>query len=173
MAYNKFIAKKDGAILAPEASSTTTVVTGSPDAPRVAGEITPPPEGSPFFPAADDGARDELGLLLVRAMIAAAKADGELDFEESTHIFGKISDLGLDDAERAFIESELRSPLDVASIVEAAKTPEARTEVYTASMLVTSSINDAEREYLEELADRLELDEALVHEIEATVGAGS
>jgi uncharacterized membrane protein YebE (DUF533 family) len=38
----------------------------------------------------DDAANEALGLTLVRAMIAVARADGRLDAEESQSIFQKI-----------------------------------------------------------------------------------
>lgn len=55
------------------------------------------PLNSAFVPAIEDqSANDELGLTLVRAMIAAARSDGRLDAQESQTIFQKIEAMGLD-----------------------------------------------------------------------------
>jgi uncharacterized membrane protein YebE (DUF533 family) len=61
-------------------------------------ELVPAPEGSAFMPAKNDPAGQEaLGLTLVRAMIAAARADGRLDAKESRTIYQPLSKkLGLD-----------------------------------------------------------------------------
>jgi uncharacterized membrane protein YebE (DUF533 family) len=54
-------------------------------------ELVPAPEGSAFMPAKNNPAgQDALGLTLVRAMIAAARADGRLDAQESQAIFQRI-----------------------------------------------------------------------------------
>ena len=45
---------------------------------------------------------EENAKLMIRAMIQAARADGEIDAEERAKIFEQLGDL--DDAERAFIE---------------------------------------------------------------------
>ena len=60
--------------------------------PQTAGAVlSPAPEDSGFLPPKSDPAgRDALGLILVRAMIAAARADGRLDAQESQAIFQRI-----------------------------------------------------------------------------------
>ena len=55
-------------------------------------ELVPAPEGSAFMPAKNNPAGQEaLGLTLVRAMIAAARADGRLDAQESRTFFSELS----------------------------------------------------------------------------------
>ena len=55
------------------------------------------PEGSEFLPPKNDPAAQEtLGLTLVRAMIAASRADSRLDAQESQAIFQRIESLGLE-----------------------------------------------------------------------------
>ncbi|NCA72526.1 MAG: DUF533 domain-containing protein, partial [Sphingobacteriia bacterium] len=59
--------------------------------PVSATEIEPPPSGSGFLPAASDPQGvNALSLLLARAMIAAAKADGQIDVQESQAILNQI-----------------------------------------------------------------------------------
>jgi uncharacterized membrane protein YebE (DUF533 family) len=52
-------------------------------------DITPKVEGTAFLPSAPKE-RDELSLVLLRAMIAAAKADGHIDAAEQKKIFAKL-----------------------------------------------------------------------------------
>lgn len=130
--------------------------------------LAPPPANSGF--AADPAETSEdFALALVRAMIAAAKADGHIDATERAAIVGKLSEDGLDAEEMAFLQKELEEPVDLDRIVAAAKTEEQKVELYTASRLAVDADNRAERGYLDQLAGRLGLPDALVEHIEATV----
>ena len=62
----------------------------------VAGEAQPavPPPDSAFLPSSDQQ-KEELERALVRAMIGAAKADGQIDPDERQRIEGQIAALGL------------------------------------------------------------------------------
>jgi len=113
----------------------------------------------------------DLALTLVRAMIAASRADGHIDEAERRHIMDKLSVSGLSADAAAFLESELANPVDIDAIVGAAKTEEERVEIYTASRLTIEPETRAERGYLDLLAGRLGLPDALVDHIEATVSA--
>ncbi|MCY1313258.1 hypothetical protein D9M70_637630 [compost metagenome] len=83
----------------------------------------------------------------------------------------KLSVAGLSADAAAFLENELANPVDIDAIVGAAKTEEERVEVYTASRLTIEPETRAERGYLDLLAGRLGLPDALVDHIEATVSA--
>ena len=123
-------------------------------------DITPKPEGTPFLPARSEE-RDNMSLAILRAMIAAAKADGHIDAEEHRRIFGKLDELDLDTEEKAFIIDELRKPLDIDAVVAAAVTPELAVEIYAASFLAIDPDDPAEQAYLAMLASRLKLDPGL------------
>lgn len=130
---------------------------------------TPPP--GPFMPAPDDEAGQEaLGRALVRAMIAAAKADGRIDFEEKERIFNRLDGMDLSSEEKAFVFDELSSPLDIDAVARGADTPEHAAEIYAASLVAITVDTPAERNYLEALADRLGLPQSLVSEIHAAAG---
>lgn len=131
-----------------------------------------PPAGSGFDIDPAETSED-FALALVRAMIAAAKADGHIDATERATIVGKLSEDGLDAEEMAFLQSELEEPVDIGRIVSAAKTEEQKVELYTASRLAIDVDNRAERGYLDQLAARLGLEDALVDHIEATVKANA
>jgi uncharacterized membrane protein YebE (DUF533 family) len=64
---------------------------------------------------------------------------------------------------------ELSRPVDMDSLVRAAKTPEMASEVYAASLMAIDVSNQAESAYLQMLASRLGLDPALVAELQRTV----
>lgn len=133
-------------------------------------EILPPPADSPFSLEAP-AATNDFALALVRAMIAAAKADGHIDAAERANIMGKVHLSGIGAEAEAFIERELSEPTDIDALVAAAVTEEQKVELYTASRLAIDPDTRAERGYLDLLAGRLALPDALVDHIEATVSA--
>jgi uncharacterized membrane protein YebE (DUF533 family) len=133
-------------------------------------ELLPAPADSGFSsePAA---IRNDFVLVLVRAMIAAARADGHIDDAERARIMDKVKVSGLDSEAEGFLNDELNKPVDLDSIVAAAVTEEERVELYTASRLAIDADSRAERGYLDQLAGRLGLADALIDHIEATVSA--
>jgi uncharacterized membrane protein YebE (DUF533 family) len=140
--------------------------------PVSATEIEPPPSGSAFLPAAGDPQGDSaLSLLLARAMIAAAKADGQIDVQESQAILNQINSLALPAEDKAFLFEEYGRPLDITGLAAAVASPEQAAEVYTASALMVDPPTPPERIYLDTLGRALGLDVALARQIESTVAA--
>ena len=121
-------------------------------------------------PQSAESEQEELGKTLVRAMIAAAKADGQIDATEKDAIFKKLETMPLSPAEKAFVFDELASPLDINAVVARADTPEHATEIYAASLVAMVSDTPTERAYLEALAHKLKLDPGLVAEIHRAAG---
>jgi uncharacterized membrane protein YebE (DUF533 family) len=115
---------------------------------------TPAHELPHAAPAADGGAFE---LVLIRAMVAAAKADGSIDAMEQAKLFGEVEKLGLDSSAKAYVFDLLNQPVDVDSIVSAVATPEQGAEVYLASRLTIDPDQPAEAAYLDRLASRLQL----------------
>ena len=128
-------------------------------------DVTPEPQGTPFLPAIP-AVRDEMSMAILRAMIAAAKADGHIDMAEQQKIFGKLDELELDVEAKAWVMDELRRPLDIDSVVKAATTPELAVEIYAASVLAIDPDDPAEQAYLAMLASRLKLDPGLKTAVE-------
>ncbi len=131
--------------------------------------ILPPPEDSSFHPARAPQGESEFALTLVRAMIAAARADGHIDDSERQKIGERAAMAGFQTEEAEFLQSELERPVDVDGLVAAAETDAQRVELYTASRLAVVADTRAERGYLDMLAGRLKLPAALVEHIESTV----
>ena len=130
--------------------------------------LLPPPSDSGFHPEA---VSTDFALILVRAMIAASRADGHIDDAERARIMDKLRVSGLGEDAAQFLEGELANPVDLDAIIAAATTEEQRVELYTASRLAIEPESRAERGYLDLLAGRLGLADGLVDHIEATVSA--
>lgn len=127
-------------------------------------ELISPPQDTGFSTESR-----EFTLVLVRAMIAAARADGHIDDDERAKIGERLSMAGMDPEAQEFLTHELEAPVDLDALIAAAKTEAQRVELYTASRLTISPESRAERGYLDLLAGRLQLPDALVDHIEATV----
>jgi uncharacterized membrane protein YebE (DUF533 family) len=131
--------------------------------------LLPAPTDTPFDPAQAPQGETEFTLTLVRAMIAAANADGHIDDAERAKIHDRLALSGIGSEAEAFLMAELEAPLDLAGLAAAARTDEQRLEIYTASRLAIDPDSRAERGYLDMLAGRLNLPDALVDHVEATV----
>jgi uncharacterized membrane protein YebE (DUF533 family) len=116
-----------------------------------------------FLPSAKPAADGQpFQLVLVRAMIGAAKADGHVDGIEQKLLFEQVDKLGLDAEAKAFVFDALAKPIDMGEIVAAAESQEQAAELYLASRLAIDPDHVAEKAYLEALAHRLELPAELV-----------
>ena len=133
----------------------------------LAPELTAPAD-SPFLPAAPE-AQYDLTRSLIRAMIAAAKADGHVSDEERRRITDQLAALRLNAADMAFIDEEISKPLDIDSVAKGAGCPEQAAELYAASLLVVDPEGPAEKGYLAMLAARLRLEPELVAHLHANV----
>ncbi len=143
----------------------------APPNPPVSGPLTGGPPAAP--PSAADPAAPEIqeALLLVRAMIASAAADGMIDADERSRIIEKLESVGINADERAFIETEMAAPQEMESLVADVKDPEMARSVYAASLAAIDLDSEAERSYLRELANRLDLAADDVSAIHESVGA--
>ena len=106
---------------------------------------------------------------ILKALVAAAKADGHVDERERQLIEGELNKLNGDPALRQWLQAELNKPLDPAEVARAATTPEIAAEMYIASLILVDEEHFMERAYLEELAKQLKLDPGLKSELEAQV----
>ena len=109
--------------------------------------------------------------LVVRAMVAAAKADGEVGEDEVQRIVGRLGAVGLSEEERQFLVAELRRPLDLRALVAEVPNQMVAAEVYAASLLAIDLDTPAEAAYLRELAGALGLDGATLSRLHQITGA--
>lgn len=94
-------------------------------------------------------------MILIRAMLAAAKAGGTLTRGDVHRIVSKLGKAGLSDEELRFAEAQLEKPLDVGAIVSDIGDRLTAAEVYVASLLALNLDSPSECAYLEDLGSRL------------------
>lgn len=111
--------------------------------------------------------------LALRAMISAAKADGQIDQAEMEKIIGKLGADHVSPQDKEFVMSEMRAPLDIAGLAAQARSPAQAAEVYAASLLAIEADTAAEQNYLRQLAAALDLDAATVMRLHDMTGAPS
>jgi uncharacterized membrane protein YebE (DUF533 family) len=105
-------------------------------------------------PAAGGGSFE---LVLIEAMVAAAKADGHVDAEEQRRLFSEVERIGLDPESKAYVFDLLSRLADPSQLSTKAATPEQAGELYLASRLAIDPDHPAEKAYLDALAARLRL----------------
>jgi len=127
------------------------------------GEPQPEPQPEPA-PASLDDAH---AMLLIRAMIAAANADGEITPDERQRIAGRLDQAGAGAEERAVLERELQTPRSADQIIREVRDQETAEEVYLASRIAMHPDTAAEKAYLDFLAARLEIPAERLNELNA------
>lgn len=139
-------------------------------APQHAHNVAPPPALSEaaFDPAtAQDATGGDLRLLLLRAMISAAKADGHIDSTEHKIIWDQVEGLALAPDEKAFLFDQVAAPADPIAIAQEARDEAQASEIYLVSLLAVDIDTQEERRYMERLADALRLPGPLRAELES------
>lgn len=106
---------------------------------------------------------------ILKALVAAAKADGHIDANERDVIEGEFRRLDADSSLQQWLHAELERPLDPAEVARASTSPEMASEMYLASLLAADEQSFMERAYLDELARQLKLDDALKQRLEQEV----
>ena len=106
------------------------------------------------------------GEAILRALVAAAKADGHLDARERQVIEGEFARIAPEAEVQHWLKAELDKPLDPAEVARTASTPEIASEMYLASLVAADEQNFMERAYLDELARQLGIDDALKQRLE-------
>lgn len=105
--------------------------------------------------------------LMIKAMIQAAKADGEIDAEEQTKILAALKDAPPE--ELAFVKAEIAAPVDVMALAQ--DTAEAmKAQVYSTSLMAIRVDSPAEIAYLQQLSAALGLDAATRDRVHAAMG---
>ncbi|PTT28628.1 tellurite resistance TerB family protein [Pseudomonas sp. HMWF021] len=110
---------------------------------------------------------------ILKALVAAAKADGHIDDRERQLIEGEFIKLDNDQELQHWLHAELNKPLDPADVARAASTPEMAAEMYIASVMLVDEESFMEKAYLEELAKQLKLEPGLKVELEKQVRQAS
>lgn len=121
-----------------------------------------------FNAAGGSAQAEEAAGLMLRAMIQAAKADGEIDAAEKARLLDTIGEAASEE-DIAFVEAQLAAPVDPEAL--ARDTPEAqKTQVYAASLMTIAVDTDDEAEYLDRLAKSMGLSEVAVNQLHMQMG---
>lgn len=151
-AYKKYSNKQEGA--------ANTTHTGQ-------SELLTVPDNSNFLPHKNDNkALQKLELILVKAMIAASRADGQMDVSESQTIFKQIKSFNLSPDEETLLIHQMSQTINMDELVDSATSIEVASEIYAVSVMAMNEINEAERNYLTMLSTRLQLPHELKSQIE-------
>jgi uncharacterized membrane protein YebE (DUF533 family) len=124
------------------------------------------PQTSPFHPLSQT---EDDALLFLRAMVAAAASDGQIDEAERARIVRGLLEAGIDPQASRWLEDEMASPADVEELASGVDDPEKAAQVYAAARIAIDPDTIQEREFLHQLADALDLDQALRGQIEDTM----
>jgi uncharacterized membrane protein YebE (DUF533 family) len=135
-----------------------------------------PPGAPPPIPSArsasqaaapsDDGGVPPAVAQLLRIMISAARADGELGEPERERILREAREVGAEE----LVRRELDSPRPLGELVAGVGDPELKQQLYTLAFVIVradETVTGGERIYLAQLANRLGLDAATVARLEA------
>ncbi len=111
---------------------------------------------------------DEKAKVLLRAMINAAKADGDIDEAEQQKITQHLGDVS--DEEARFVRSELNAPLDVRGFINSVPRGMEQ-QVYLMSLVAIDLDSNEEAHYLDQLAKGLNMSHQACNQIHEQVGA--
>lgn len=127
-----------------------------------------PPRPEPEVPLAEE-AED---LLLLRAMVAAAKADERIEPEERDAIARQLDAAGLSSEERDLVLAEFDTPLSPEALADQAGDPMLRARLYAAAFAAAGEVSAPERAWLDRLAAAMRLDRTATSAIERRLGGG-
>ncbi len=123
------------------------------------------PDGSGFEP---DAISNDAAMHIIKAMIAAAAADGRIDDTEYARIMGAAGGAAASPEAKAFLERELRRPATASELAREVSSAEEALQVYTAARVAIDADNASEKGFLAELASALGIDAALAGQVDAT-----
>ena len=126
-------------------------------------------QAAPPIPQEHHAAANDQAILMIRAMVNAAKADGRVDDKEQENIISKLgADVSQDEID--FLKSEFAAPLDVKQFADSV--PDSlEPQVYALSLTSIELDTQAEAQYLGQLAQHMELSPQVCNQIHDQVGA--
>jgi uncharacterized membrane protein YebE (DUF533 family) len=108
--------------------------------------------------------------LVLKGMINAAKADGQIDRQEVERISGKLQESGVDPDLQKWVMEEMQGPLDMDGLVREIPDQQVAAEVYAASLFAVEVDTQGEKRYLADFAARTGLDQRVTQELHRAVG---
>jgi uncharacterized membrane protein YebE (DUF533 family) len=132
--------------------------------------VPPPLPTAAAAPAPEEDGLPAPVARLLRLMISAARADGELAPAERERILREAREVGAE----ALVRSELDTPRPLGELVAGVSDPELKDQLYTLAFVIVradEAVTGGERIYLAQLASRLGLDAAAVSRLEGEAAA--
>jgi uncharacterized membrane protein YebE (DUF533 family) len=132
-----------------------------------------PRQSSPAQPEPSEPsskASGERALILIRAMVNAAKADGQIDAEEQKKILSRLSDRSQETID--FLREEFARPVKVGEFARSVPLGMEQ-QVYMLSLITMDLNTSDEAQYLTELSDALRISPEVRNQIHDRVGAPS
>lgn len=105
-------------------------------------------------------------MTLIKAMIAAAKADGHIDADEQQRIFKAVDEMALSNEMKGMVFDLLQQQITVEALVSGIDKVEQKSELYLASCLAINPDHPSEKAHLDHLAAALELPEGFAQELQ-------
>lgn len=118
-----------------------------------------------FAQVVEDEQNESGQMIILRAMITAANADGHIDENERQRIYQQVDNLELSVEDKAGLFDELRKPLSLEQLVAAVPNSETAVEVYAASVLAIDEQQPASQDYLSRLSSSMLIPKELVSAI--------
>lgn len=183
-AYEVLKDKKTGGMAMPGASSPPPPPLPSsgqaappppPPVPPVHRTATPSTTAGPVIPPVSATETGELGTeeiarRMIQVMAAAANADGMMDEREEQAILDRLRGLDISQEERLYLLDELHHPKEVATLVAGISDPATARAMYTLACATIEIDTEAERTWLDHLANGLGLSPAVQRFIEEQNG---
>jgi uncharacterized membrane protein YebE (DUF533 family) len=105
-------------------------------------------------------------LTVIKAMIAAARADGHIDAQEQQRIFQAVDKMELSSEDKGLVFDYLQKDISIQELAKSISSMELKAEIYLASCLVIDPDHPAEREHLDKLGSALALPKELLQQLE-------
>ncbi len=120
---------------------------------------------------AERQALEQKAEIVLKAMINAAKADGQIDRGEIQRIVGKLKETGMAEEAQQYVMTEMQKPIDTPALVAAVRgQPALAAQVFAASLLAIEVDTPAEKKYLDQLEAGLGLQPEVAQRIKEMVG---
>lgn len=157
---------------APRTPAKGTAKTRAPagEAPRPAAPARRLPQTAPTSapePLDEPRVENAEARLMLRAMIAAAKADGVVDRDERAAILEQLNAGGFTDQERDALLADFDRPATPQELGRAVRDPMLAAQVYAAAVFAAADMTEPERAWLDQLGTALKLDATARQAIEA------
>ena len=131
---------------------------------------TSPPPPIPSRAAKSELSRGDQALWLIRAMIAAAAADGESDATERSKIVDSATNSGMSTEDISVLLNELNAPRSILELSAIGTTPEMCQQLYAAALLAITVDTEAETPFMDRLASALHLSAADIENTHQQIG---